>query len=205
MVRPTRFERVRRIEAILNWLGRGLSVPQIKIQARKEWNVCGMTAHRYLLRAREWQLRMIKSPVDFYRAGAMRFYDQLLMDPKITIKDKLQAMKQKMEVLTMMDRRFDVKHSGRVGIDASIGEGVSELIEAMSGNSRIRDEVLNLDRDIKAVEQSIASDKDGCNAIDTDSHGIDDPIKHIKIGSVGANGTNGTNGNGYHIVEIPNT
>lgn len=202
MVRPTRFERVRRIEAILNWLGRGLSVPQIKIQARKEWNVCGMTAHRYLLRAREWQLRMIKSPVDFYRAGAMRFYDQLLMDPKITIKDKLQAMRQKMEVLTMMDRRFDVKHSGRVGIDATVGEGVSELIEAMSCNSRMRDEVLNLDRDIKVVEQTIAGSKDSGNAFDSSTYGVDDKVEHIKIGIPG---TNGTNGNGYHIVEIPNT
>jgi len=193
MVRPTRFERVRRIEAILNWLGRGLSVPQIKIQARKEWNVCGMTAHRYLLRAREWQLRMVRSPVDFYRAGAMRFYDQLLMDPKITIKDKLQAMRQKMEVLTMLDRRLELRHSGRVGVDvdANVSEGVSDLIAAMSGNNRVRDEVLNLDRDIKAIEESIGSIKDSGESINAGATGSNGTISHAPVG---VNGTNGTNG-----------
>ena len=177
--RTTRFQRVQRLDEVQRWLGTGMSVIQIKLRAMKKYGIDQSTAHRYLWRARESLMRMAKSPVDFQRANAMRFYDDITSNDQLPVVVRLQAMKQKMEVLERPSSKFEVKHTGSIGI----GESVSELISQMSKDSYVRDEVLRLDREIKLIERAERSDTNGSAAVHTGTNGTS---------STGGNGTNGT-------------
>ena len=177
--RTTQFQRVQRVDQVQRWLAMGLSTVQIKIRAMKKWNVNQCTAHRYLWRAREWLMRMAKTPLEFHRAGAIKFYDSIISDEQQETNDRLQAMRLKMNTLETPFAKFEVKHMGRVEIDGS----VSELIAAMSNDRNVRDEVLRLDREIKLIERTAGSDTNGGAAVHARTNGTS---------GKGGNGTNGT-------------
>lgn len=175
----SRFEYVHRVEAVQQLMARGYSPVQIKAIAVEKWGVNASQAHRYLQRAREWQLRLVRSPLDYHRANEVKFYDTVISDPKTTIANKLTAWKQKSDAVMTPGLKFEVNHTGRVEIGASVGE----LIAAMSKDVKLRDEVLRLDRGIKLIERAEGSDTNGGTAVHSGTNGTS---------SQGGNGTNGT-------------